>query len=772
MAGFSRSTSAARRWTRSAVVGVALGLLFLLLVPAVALADHWSDISDAQWQSIYKISADDAYEVAQGYPDGSFRPNDPVTRGQFAKMAVQGLGIPTQNPPTPSFYDVPRGSTFYQFVEGAHTAGIIRGYSNGNFGPWDNLLRQQAYSILGKYLSAFEIEAYGAIKEGAGSYANLDQWYAAQGASYLSDYADANQIDAVHKPAAAYLVARGIVLGSQSGGQWYLQPLQTLNRAPAVALIVRTQSEVIELGTPAITSVAPQSGPAAGGTVVTVLGHGFIDVDQVKFGSVPATAFTVNSGISITVTAPASAIVGMVDISVVNSFGTSADTAADNFTYLAVPLITSLDPSSGPTSGGNQVIIHGVNFLNVSQVKFGDATASFTQDSSMQVTTVAPAHPAGDVTVQVTAAGGVSSPAVPAAVYTYGEEPTLTSLEPNAGPVAGENVVTLSGSHLTGASQVTFGGEAGDIQSVTDSAVTVEVPAQTGLPRDETVSVTVVTPLGTATLPDSYMYLLPPTLTGLEPDAGPLAGGQTVVISGYHLFHVESVVIGGEDASVVATSADGQSVTVTTPANDEGPAAVTVDTAGGTSTLFAAYDYVAVPTIDTVNPNSAPAGLPVDVTVTGTDFVDVTLVKFGDATATAVTTVSPNVLRVTVPAQVGGVLDVYVKAAGGEVTKQDAFTFTYTLSGAVTEDGTTTPVADVTVSVYLSSDMVTPVDSVSTAANGTYSFELPPGTYTVYAEKSGYLSEWYNDQTDPGDADPVTLNSNRSGIDFVLTPET
>jgi len=82
---------------------------------------------------------------------------------------------------------------------------------------------------------------------------------------------------------------------------------------------------------PAVTGVSPMLGPLAGGTTVTITGSGFTGATAVDFGSVAAGSFTVNSATQITATSPAGT--GTVDVTVVTPNGTSATSAADQFTY-------------------------------------------------------------------------------------------------------------------------------------------------------------------------------------------------------------------------------------------------------------------------------------------------------------------------------------------------------------------------------------------------------------------------------------------------------
>ena len=220
-----------------------LTVIFLLAMSGLASADTWTDISDATWQSAYHVSATGAFTMAQGYPDHTFRPDQAVTRGQFAKMVADGLDIPLADPATPSFSDVPRDFIFYQYIEGIVADGIISGYPDGTFRPSDNMVRQQTDTILGLWLSQGEMAALGGIQGTDGLYVSLAAWYAAEGEDVLRPFADQAQVEPVHRSAMGYLVMRGVVLGSSSGENTYLTPLSELTRAQALAMILRAKAQ-------------------------------------------------------------------------------------------------------------------------------------------------------------------------------------------------------------------------------------------------------------------------------------------------------------------------------------------------------------------------------------------------------------------------------------------------------------------------------------------------------------------------------------------------
>src|ERR1700722_2734220 len=91
-----------------------------------------------------------------------------------------------------------------------------------------------------------------------------------------------------------------------------------------------------QLPPPVVTLVEPLSGPAAGGTVVTITGSGFTYASAVRFGTKSGTALTIVSDTKITVTAPAGT--GAVTVTVTNPMGPSAAGLLTRFTYNVAPL--------------------------------------------------------------------------------------------------------------------------------------------------------------------------------------------------------------------------------------------------------------------------------------------------------------------------------------------------------------------------------------------------------------------------------------------------
>ncbi len=84
-----------------------------------------------------------------------------------------------------------------------------------------------------------------------------------------------------------------------------------------------------------ITSLTPAFGSIAGGVEVKITGKNLAGATAVKFGTIPAAGFTVDSETQITATAPAATAPGRVDVTVTTQGGVSSAVRADRFTYTA-----------------------------------------------------------------------------------------------------------------------------------------------------------------------------------------------------------------------------------------------------------------------------------------------------------------------------------------------------------------------------------------------------------------------------------------------------
>ena len=100
---------------------------------------HWAEAAIEKWINSGKVA---------GYPDGSYKPDNNVTRAEFVKM-VNGI-INYDGKADIKFKDINSTDWFYVYVRVAQAIGYISGYSPNEFGPNDYITREQAASILSR----------------------------------------------------------------------------------------------------------------------------------------------------------------------------------------------------------------------------------------------------------------------------------------------------------------------------------------------------------------------------------------------------------------------------------------------------------------------------------------------------------------------------------------------------------------------------------------------------------------------------------------------
>ena len=217
---------------------------------------------------------------------------------------------------------------------------------------------------------------------------------------------------------------------------------------------------------PTVSGISPSSGPATGGTIVTITGSGFTGVPEVDFGGVKATSYTVNSDTQITATAPPET--GFCRSC--NSFHTPLGHIrdfSDRYVYLyrshnnhspdRYRRFTKPEPDA-PAPWSSGVKITGTGFTGATNVYFsGIPPYQFSVESATEIIACIPMHAAGStVDVTVVTPGGTSAIS-PADQLTYIAAPVITGISPSSGPGTGGTVITIIGSGFTGADYVDIG---------------------------------------------------------------------------------------------------------------------------------------------------------------------------------------------------------------------------------------------------------------------------------------------------------------------------
>lgn len=125
----------------------ALALSLFIFQANYALA--FSDVS-ASHKNYDAISYLEEKNILQGYTDGTFRPEQSVTRAEFLKIIFGNSGIPLDALDKLPFSDIDYGAWYLPFIQKAFSEGWIEGYSDGTFKPGQTINKAEALKILGK----------------------------------------------------------------------------------------------------------------------------------------------------------------------------------------------------------------------------------------------------------------------------------------------------------------------------------------------------------------------------------------------------------------------------------------------------------------------------------------------------------------------------------------------------------------------------------------------------------------------------------------------
>lgn len=140
---------------------IAVVLIFSMLSPvASAAAVPFQDVPPTEWFAD-AVAWAYANEIARGFPDNTFRPHADVTRGEFVTFLYRLLGEPpTTN--IAMFRDVTNPSRFYfSAVNWAASIGVTTGYPNGTFRPNNNITREELATMLFRFAGFSDGEILG-----------------------------------------------------------------------------------------------------------------------------------------------------------------------------------------------------------------------------------------------------------------------------------------------------------------------------------------------------------------------------------------------------------------------------------------------------------------------------------------------------------------------------------------------------------------------------------------------------------------------------------
>ncbi|MBE9067507.1 S-layer homology domain-containing protein [Leptolyngbya cf. ectocarpi LEGE 11479] len=229
-------------------LGMGAGAIAPLVTPAPVIAQtqtQFSDVSSNYWASQFITSLAERNIIA-GFPDGTFRPNEPVTRAQYAAIVRQAFSQTTIRSST-TFVDVPANFWATSAIDTAYRMGFLSGYPDNTFQPNQNIPRAQVLVSLANGLN-----------------------YQASTVASADVYSDSRAIPSYATASIAAATEQQLVVNYPN--VQVLRPNQTATRADVAAFIYQalaSQNQVATIQSPYIvqtrtTTTATQSTVTAG----------------------------------------------------------------------------------------------------------------------------------------------------------------------------------------------------------------------------------------------------------------------------------------------------------------------------------------------------------------------------------------------------------------------------------------------------------------------------------------------------------------------------
>ncbi len=518
-------------------------------------------------------------------------------------------------------YNIQNGQTYYYVTTAVNSGGQESSYSNQAMAAVPGGISQTTTVSLtasSLYLSSLSCSPL-SLNSGAATTCTVALSSAAPAGGVAVSIASNNSLLPV--PASSVTVPAGSSTVTFTAKAGTISSNQSATLTATLSGISKTAA-ISLLGPVSVSAVSPNSGPATGGTSVTITGANFASGATVTFGGTAATNVAVVNSTSITATAPAHAA-GAVTVSV-SANGQTAN-LANGFTYTASATPIAFVQVASTTVASAQTVTvaypgaQTAGNLNIVVVGWNDTSASVqsVKDSAGNTYTLAIGPTSGislrqsiyyasgirsgSNTVTVTFNQAAIYPDIRVLEYSgVSKLDVTTSASGNSGVASSGSATTTSANELIFSANMVY-----TWVSAAGSGFTARVITPYGdIAEDQTVSAT-GSYSASAALGSSGPWVMQmvtfspgsgsaPSVTAVSPNSGPATGGTAVTITGTNFASGATVSFGGSAATNVKVVSS-TSITATAPAHPAGAATVSVTVNGQTANLTSGFTYTAVP---------------------------------------------------------------------------------------------------------------------------------------------------------------------------------
>jgi hypothetical protein len=225
-------------------------IIVMPCAPRAAESPGYTDVAEGSWSSP-AITYVSEQNILVGYPDNTFRPNQNVTRAEFATVLVKAMDMQDTAPVSSAapFRDT-SGHWAQKQIQTVNSLGLMTGYPDNTFRPNQPITRAEAMTTVVKGLRAEQ-----AVSE-------------EEATNILQPYVDADEVPDWAETPVATSVQMGLLQGEPVNGSQAIRPNQPMTRAELASFVMNTQQRLgmIEPETVVVVEPVAEQPPLAGQT--------------------------------------------------------------------------------------------------------------------------------------------------------------------------------------------------------------------------------------------------------------------------------------------------------------------------------------------------------------------------------------------------------------------------------------------------------------------------------------------------------------------------
>lgn len=287
---------------------------------------------------------------------------------------------------------------------------------------------------------------------------------------------------------------------------------------------------------PTVDGLKPSSGPRAGGTLISITGHGFFFSSglRARFGETIVSVVYVSPE-ELRCTSPPFHVAGPVEVFVDDWDKTFTDTGHElAFMYTEDLIVDGIYPTRGSMEGGLRVAVYGQGFTNMTDLGCVFARASFVEarflsHEHIECETPAFSEP-GSYPLEITNGVDLTSDGN---IFTYMAPPRLFFATPDSGSIHGGTVVIIEGANFVDSEHFAchFGTKAVPARWLSPVLGRCIAPSS-GTTETITVPLTISFSEKPVDNGVDFIFFSPPTVHTISPTGGPVSGGNIISVVG------------------------------------------------------------------------------------------------------------------------------------------------------------------------------------------------------------------------------------------------